>query len=231
LAGAILRECPSCWLLDIGSGLISSGRDEDGHRLVEGTVPDLMVEYAASRTAVDMALVALVRRGLGFIRLRPFNHLDPGQFEDFVATSFAMQIARIESSFSAPVIRIGNLEAGRDFLDVRDVANAYTKICLASEQLPSGLVLNIASGMPRPVSEILDLLRDLSRVTVTAEPDPARMRPSDPPVIIGDARKARELLDRIPRYDFKQALVDVLDDCRARFHAYQTTAPYNHKLR
>lgn len=231
LARTILRECPECWLLNAGSGLVYGESAKTGRLLDENTLLDPMDDYAASKAAVDMALGALVRRGLRCIRLRPFNHMGPGQSEDFVATSFAMQIARFEASLSAAVIRIGNLEAERDFLDVRDVANAYAKICLASERLPSGLVLNIASGIPRRVSEILDLLRDLSRVPVAVEPDPARMRPSDLPIIIGDARKARELLDWVPRYDFQQTLVDVLDDCRGRARAHQTTAPYSDRLR
>jgi GDP-4-dehydro-6-deoxy-D-mannose reductase len=231
LARVILRECPECWLLNVGSGLAYGESAKTGRPLDENTLLDPMDEYAASKAAVDMALGALVRRGLRCIRLRPFNHMGTGQSEDFVATSFAMQIARIEAGLSTAAIRIGNLEAERDFLDVRDVANAYAKIFLASDRLPSGLILNIASGIPRRISEILDVLRSLSRVTMTVEQDHGRMRPSDLPTIIGDASKARELLGWAPRYDFKQTLNDILDDCRRRAHAYQDTAPADQRVR
>jgi len=82
-------------------------------------------DYGVTKAAADLALGALVRRGLRVVRLRPFNHIGTGQTEAFAIPAFAMQIARIEAGLIEPVLRVGNLDAKRDFLDVRDVARVY----------------------------------------------------------------------------------------------------------
>ncbi|WP_163202527.1 GDP-mannose 4,6-dehydratase, partial [Citrobacter koseri] len=76
--------------------------------------------------AADLLVGQMARDGLGAVRMRPFNHTGPGQTEAFVVPAFAAQIARIEAGLQEPTLRVGNLEALRDFLDVRDVVAAYT---------------------------------------------------------------------------------------------------------
>ncbi len=216
LARAILQVCPACWLLNVGSGLVYGENAKSGHALDESTPLAPTDEYAASKAAADLALGALARRGLKCIRLRPFNHIGPGQSEDFVVPAFAMQIARAEAGRAPPVIRVGNLEARRDFLDVRDVAKAYALVVKESERLASGLILNIASGVPRRISEILDALIAQCSVAIAVEQDRGRMRPSDLPAIIGNASRARELLGWAPACSFEETLAAVMSDCRAR---------------
>lgn len=231
LARAILRTCPMCWLLNAGSGLVYGYSANLGHPLDEATLLDPTDEYSASKASADLALGLFARRGLRCIRLRPFNHIGPGQSEDFVVTSLAMQVACIEEGLSPPVIRIGNLNSQRDFLDVRDVADAYARVVKDSERLPSGLIINIASGVPRRIADILDTLIANCSVAVAVEHDPGRIRPNDLPVIIGNSCRARKLLDWNPRYDFEQTLLDILDYCRRVARARRAVAGNDHPLR
>ena len=129
--------------------------------------------------------------------------------------AFAMQIARIEAGVAPPIIQVGNLDAERDFLDVRDVTAAYALAVREAPNLPPGVILNIASGVPRRIEEILEQLLALSRVKIAVEHDPARLRPSDLPRIIGDATQARRLLGWSPEHRFEETLAAVLEDCRS----------------
>jgi len=214
LARAILQHCPTCWLLNIGSGLIYGESANLGHLLDETTLLAPTDEYSASKAAADLALGALVRRGLKCIRLRPFNHSGPGQSEDFVVPSFAMQIARIEAGLGPAVIRVGRLDAERDFLDVRDVAHAYALAVAKSASLPPGVPINVASGVPRRIADILQALLGQSTRSIEIAIDPARMRPTETPRFVGSAEKAKSLLDWMPRYPFERTLTDVLSHSR-----------------
>src|SRR4029079_10104575 len=142
-------------------------------------------EYSASKAAADLALGPLIRLGLKCIRLRPFNHTGPGQSEAFVVPAFAMQIAKIEAHLAPPIMRVGNLDAQRDFLDVRDVANAYALVMKNLENLESGTLLNIASGIPRRISDVLASLLAKSQVEISVQQDPTRRRPADLPILVG----------------------------------------------
>ena len=113
-------------------------------------------------------------------------------------------------------LRVGNLDAKRDFLDVRDVARAYALTIEHTHKLRSGVILNVASGNPCRIGDMLQTLLALSRVAITVEQDPARMRASDLPLIVGDAARARELLGWNSEYNLNDTLAAVLDDCRSR---------------
>ena len=175
-----------------------------------------MDEYAATKAAADLALGALAGKGLKCVRLRPFNHTGRGQDEAFVIPAIAMQIARIEAGLQPPVIRVGNLDAERDFLDVRDVVVAYALAVTKASELTPGTIINIASGTARRVRDILEYLLRLSRKPIALEKDEARMRPSDVPRIVGNGERARRLLGWVPEHSFDDTLADVLDDCRDR---------------
>ncbi|WP_245269894.1 GDP-mannose 4,6-dehydratase [Nitrobacter hamburgensis] len=216
LAQALLDHAPRCWLLNVGSGLIYGETAKSGRLLDESAVPAPVDDYGVTKAAADLALGALVRRGLKVIRLRPFNHTGARQTEAFVIPAFAMQIARIEAGQIEPVLRVGNLDAERDFLDVRDVARAYALTVQRSDSLEPGLILNVASGIPRRIGDLLLKLLTQSTVPITIEHDPERRRPSDLPRIIGDATRARELLGWRPEYTLDDTLRAVLDDCRRR---------------
>ncbi|MCZ6861788.1 MAG: GDP-mannose 4,6-dehydratase [Alphaproteobacteria bacterium] len=224
MAHAILDEAPDCRLLHVGSGLVYGESAKSGLPLDETALLAPVDDYAVTKAAADLALGALARRGLKVLRMRPFNHTGPGQEEAFVVPAFAMQIARIEAGLLPPVIRVGNLDAERDFLDVRDVARAYALAMRNADDLEPGAILNIASGLSRRIGDILDHLLRLARVKITVQTDPARLRPSDLPCIIGDASRARMRLGWALEYPFEETLAAMLDDCRARVASKNVSA-------
>lgn len=142
------------------------------------------------------------------IRVRPFPHIGPRQRVGFVTADFASQIAAIEKNNQTPTIKVGNLEAKRDFTDVRDVVRAYR---LLMEKGSVGEVYNIASGKAVAMQDILDELLSMATVPITAEQDPTKMRPSDTLVIVGNARKITGLTGWQPQITLTQTLQDILD--------------------
>ncbi len=170
--------------------------------------------YSVSKIAQDMlGLQYYLSHGIPVVRVRPFNHIGPGQNKRFVAPAFASQIAAIEAGKADPVVYVGNLEARRDFTDVRDVVRAYY---LALTRGRPGEVYNIGSGKAHSVRELLDLLLSLSPVAIEVRQDPARMRPVDVPVVICDAGKLRRDTGWEPAIPFEQSLRDVLAEWRAK---------------
>lgn len=170
--------------------------------------------YGVSKVAQDMlGLQYHLSHHLPIIRVRPFNHIGPGQSEGFVATDFAIQIARIEAGQQAAVMEVGNLTAQRDFTDVRDVVSAYQ---LIMERGKAGTVYNVASGQAHSIQKVLDILLSYSSVAIETQVDPARMMPIDVQIIQGDATRLRTATGWQPTIPFEQTLLDVLNDCRQR---------------
>lgn len=165
--------------------------------------------YAVSKVTQDfLGLQYHLAYGVPVVRVRPFNHTGPRQSPRFVVPAFASQIARIEAGLQEPVLRVGNLEAARDFTDVRDIVRAYH---LAMVEGQPGEVYNLASGRPRVIRELLETLLSYSEAEIRVERDPARYRPVDVPVVRGSAEKFRALTGWQPRIPFEQTLRDVLD--------------------
>jgi GDP-4-dehydro-6-deoxy-D-mannose reductase len=131
----------------------------------------------------------------------------------FVASDFAKQIADIEKGRKPPVVQVGNLDAKRDFSDVRDIVRAYW---LALEHGEPGEVYNIATGRAWTIREVLDLLLAMTQVKIEVRPDPSRLRPSDVPLLLGDATKFVKATGWQPTIPFEQTLKDMLDYWRAR---------------
>ncbi len=144
---------------------------------------------------------------------RPFNHTGPRQARHFVCSDFAAQLAEIETGVREPVLRVGNLEARRDFLDVRDVARAYRLALLKGEH---GAPYNIASGRAVSIRQVLDILLGMCRVPVEVRAEPERLRPVDTPLLAGDAGRFREATGWAPTRRLAQTLADLLDDWRRR---------------
>jgi GDP-4-dehydro-6-deoxy-D-mannose reductase len=165
-------------------------------------------EYAATKAAADLALGALAQRGLACVRFRPFNHIGPGQQSSFVVANFARQIARIEAGLQLPVIKTGNLQPTRDFLDVRDVARAYA--LALGKTFRSGTILNIASGQPVRIGELLSRMIEISGVSVRVETDVSLARSHELASVTGDASRARDLLGWTPQHRIEQTLAEVL---------------------
>lgn len=211
----ILDVAPDCVLLNVGSGL-AYGRNRLPIRpTTEDTVLAPTDEYGASKAAADLALGPLIAKGLRCVRLRPFNHTGPGQTDAFVVPAFARQIAQIEAGLAPPLLQVGNLDGQRDFLDVRDVADAYVASIAHSPGLAPDLILNIASGVPRRIGDVLDELLAMTRVPIAVKTDPSRGKTDAADVILGDAGRARAVLGWQPTIAFAQTLADVLDAQRS----------------
>ncbi len=170
--------------------------------------------YAVSKVAQDsLALQHFLSYGQKTIRVRPFNHIGPGQTEHFVTAAFARQIALIEAGQQEPIIYVGNLEAERDFTDVRDMVRAYHLAITLGEP---GDVYNIGYGQARAIQWILDTLISMSKVKVEVRQDPARMRPADIPSLICNPAKFHARTNWQPQIPVNQTLRDILDYWREK---------------
>ncbi|MCL4836586.1 MAG: GDP-mannose 4,6-dehydratase [Thermoanaerobaculia bacterium] len=170
--------------------------------------------YAVSKVSQDyLGYQYFQSYGIKAIRTRGFNHTGPRRGEVFVTSNFAKQVAEIEAGLKAPVLAVGNLDAVRDFTDVRDMVRAYW---LAVQRAKPGEVYNIATGHGITIRAMLDKLLALARVEVRVETDPARLRPSDVEVLIGDSSKFRGDTGWEPQIPFDRTLADLLDHWRER---------------
>lgn len=215
-ARAALEHAPKSTFLFAGSCQVYGASAGAGDILTEDHLLAPISEYGATKAAADLALGALAARGLRTIRFRPFNHIGTGQSNAFAIPSFAAQIARIERKLQPPVIKVGNLEAERDFLDVQDVVSAYARAAVRAETVAPGTIFNLASGHPIRMRKILDTLIDLSGVEISVEVDQTRWRPNELPLLVGNADRARAMLDWQPTCRIEDTLRAVLDDQRKR---------------
>ena len=165
--------------------------------------------YGVSKVSQDLLAWQYYKSyGLRTVRSRAFNHTGPRRGEVFICSNFAKQIAEIEKGKKEPVIYVGNLDAKRDFTDVRDIVHAYW-LCL--EKGKEGDVYNIGTGKAYSMKEILVLLISMSKVNVDFEIDRARLRPSDVPILFSDCTKFNKLTGWAPRIPFSQSLQDLLE--------------------
>ena len=168
--------------------------------------------YGVSKVTQDMmALQYWQSFAMPVVRARSFNHMGPGQSGDFAASAFARQIAEIEQGMRAPVVKVGNLAAERDFTDVRDVVRAYW---LLAQCGAVGEAYNVGSGVARPIRWLLEELVAMAKVPVTVEPDPARLRPSDIPRSVCDNSKLVRACHWQPQIDLRTSLRDMLEQWR-----------------
>jgi GDP-4-dehydro-6-deoxy-D-mannose reductase len=218
LARAILRQVPRCPLVFISSADAYGSSYRRDIRVSEQVALAPMNTYGATKAAADLVLGSMVGQGLQVIRLRPVNHTGPGQTPRFVVPAFARQVARIAAGMQESVLNVGNIDTWRDFLDVRDVCTAYAACVVRCRSLKSGMILNIGSGEPRRIRDILmDLLR-LAGITAEIRVDQSVVRADDLPVTVVDASRARELLRWEPDISWEQTLQDVLNDWRTRIY-------------
>lgn len=170
--------------------------------------------YAVSKISLDFLGYQYQQNyGLKIIRTRGFNHTGPRRGEVFVCSVFAKQIAEIEKGRKEPILLVGNLKAVRDFTDVRDMVRGYWLAAIKGEP---GEVYNICSGKGVKIQEVLDKLLKMSKVKIKVKQDPARIRPSDVPILLGDYSKFRRQTGWKPTIKFDQTLKDILDYWRKR---------------
>lgn len=171
--------------------------------------------YGVSKVAQDMMGYQYYRSyGIYIIRTRAFNHTGPRRGQVFVTSNFARQVAMIEKGLQEPVVKVGNLEARRDYTDVRDIIRGYW-LSLDGGCKP-GEVYNICSGNSWKIQSVLDHLLSLSKVKVKVEVDPERLRPSDVPILVGDSTRFTEATGWKPEIPIEKTLEDLLNYWRER---------------
>ncbi len=201
LLDAVREFSPDARVIVAGSALVYRQSDE---ALSEESPVGPNDPYGLSKLAQEM--VAL-RAETPVVATRPFNHIGPRQQPSFATSSFARQIAEIEAGRREPVMLVGNLDSRRDLTDVRDTVRAYD--ALASRGT-AGRIYNICSGTAHRVGDVLDRLVALARVQVTVRQDPARMRPSDNPLVLGDASRLKSDTGWTPEIPLDRTLEDLL---------------------
>jgi GDP-4-dehydro-6-deoxy-D-mannose reductase len=170
-------------VLLIGSGEMY-GAVEPGARAAEDHPLRPLSPYAASKVAAEVVGMQFHRSyGVDVVCARPFNHLGAGQDPSFAVPAFAQQIAAIKAGRAEPVVKVGNLEAVRDFSHVRDVVDAYR---LLLERGAAGTAYNVCSGTGRTIRQVLDRMIQLAGVEARVEVEAARVRPADLPSLVGD---------------------------------------------
>lgn len=170
--------------------------------------------YAVSKLAMDyLGYQYYESYKMRIIRTRGFNHTGPRRGDTFAESTFAKQIALIEKGKQEPVIYVGNLEASRDYTDVRDMVKAYL---LAVEKCDPGEVYNISTGTTIKIADVLKMMLGMSKVKVEIKEDPKRMRPSDVPILIGDNSKFVEKTGWKPEVPFTKTAEDLLNYWRER---------------
>ena len=171
-------------VLAVGSGDEYGRKEPEQMPISEDAAIEPANPYAASKASQTIIGLQYHRTyNLDLVATRSFNHTGPGQTDTFVLPSFARKCAEIEAGIREPVLRTGNLEIVRDFLDVRDVVRAYRMLC---EKGGSGKVYNVCSGEGLKLKEGLDIIVEQFDIDVDKGKDPELFRPADVPVFIGD---------------------------------------------
>ncbi len=173
--------------------------------------------YSLSKLAMEMAAdLYISSKNMDVIKIRSFNFTGPGQNISFVSSDFAAQIAAIEAGKREPVIKVGNLSAERVFSDVRDISR-YLSVLGRSGK--SSEIYNICSGRVYKISDMLNILLELSTSEIRVEVEPERYRPVDKPLLAGDNSKIVMGFGLKPEYDLEMTLRDLLDHTRKNTNA------------
>lgn len=221
LLEALRRWAPASRCLVVTSNEVYGLLDPDDLPVDEATAFRPNTPYGVSKVAQDMmALQYWNSHRLPTLRVRSFNHVGPDQSDDFAASAFARQIAEIEVGLRPPVVTVGNLDAARDFTDVRDVVRGYWLIARHGEP---GAVYNLGSGQARSIRWVLETLLDLTTASVQVTLDAARLRPSDVPVSICDNRRLVAATGWQPQIDLRASLRDLLESWRRQVREPQAT--------
>ena len=202
LLNALERVAIDAPVLITGSALVYKPSDA---ALSEDSPIGPASPYGVSKLAQE--LVGLAARGRVIVA-RPFNHAGPRQAPAYVTSSFARQIAEVEAGIRKPVLEVGNLEARRDITDVRDTVRAYA---LLMQKGQAGRPYNVCRGEAFRVGDLLDALVRQSQAAIEVRTDPARLRPNDMPVVLGDPSRLERDTGWKPRIPIEQTLRDLLD--------------------
>jgi GDP-4-dehydro-6-deoxy-D-mannose reductase len=220
LLEAVRLEAPRARVLFISSSDVYGVAEEGEAPLAEDRPLRVTNPYAYSKAAGEMMCGFYERiEGLDIVIARPFPHTGPGQAPDFVCADWARQIVRIERGEAEPVLRVGNLDVRRDFSDVRDVVEAYAALMRKGRR---GEVYNVCSGRALALREVLEFLLGEARrgpgagPSIRVEVDPAKLRKTDVPFLVGDSRKIVAATGWSPRIPIARTLKDLITAARTR---------------
>ena len=217
LLEALRRHTPDAKVLVVASSEVYGLIGDDDLPVDEETPLRPNSPYGISKVAQDlMAQQYWLNYQLQTVRVRSFNHIGPGRSDSFAASAFARQIAEIEAGLQQPVLKVGNLEAERDFTDVRDMVRAYW---LALQRGEPGAVYNVGSGKIYSIRRVLGILLDLSATEISVELDPDRLRPSDVACSVCRPDRLVDATGWHPTIDIRQSLADMLQFWRKRTQA------------
>lgn len=201
-------------VLIISSGEVYGLVPESDQPIKEHCNPRPRSPYAASKYCQEIAALQLAQSLSGKVVIaRPFNHIGPGQRLGFVTADFAYQVARIEKGLQEPVIRVGNLDARRDFTDVRDTVSGYIQ---ALEHGRDGDVVNVCSSKVFRIRDFLEFFLERSPVDISVEVDPERFRPADVPILRGNHDYLTEISGWSPNREITDTLDEILQYWRSR---------------
>lgn len=209
LLNAVLRLRYAPRLLLVGSG-------EEYGRISEGEVPVTETNalrpgnvYAATKVCQNMlGKIYADAYGMDIVMVRAFNHIGPGQSDQFVISNFCKQAAEIEREDGVHTMQVGNLKARRDFTDVRDVVRAYVMLM---ESGIAGETYNVGSGKAVSIEEILKMILSISTREIGIEMDPERFRPIDLPVVQADIGKLKGCTGWVPEIPLSQSIKETLE--------------------
>lgn len=203
------ENAPDAKLILISSAEVYGHAERVRMPLTEDNVLRPLNIYALTKVCAEETAFYYHRvKGVKSVVLRPFNHIGSGQRPSFVTSAFALQIARIEAGKQEPVLKVGDLEAARDFTDVRDMVRGYR---LAAEFCDPSLCYNICSGRAYKIKEVLDKLLSLSDEEIEIRQDPERMRASEVPLFQGDHTRFTEATGWEPELLIDETLKTILD--------------------
>jgi GDP-4-dehydro-6-deoxy-D-mannose reductase len=213
LEAAVISGKPK--VIVVTSALLYSSLRESDLPVDEETPPSPSHPYAVSKWTAGILTALYWRRySLPVIEARPFNHIGPHQARGFVVPDFASQLAKISSGELEPVVKVGNLQAERDFTDVRDIVRAYR---LLAESGSPGQPYLVCSGTSVSIQHILDTLIRISGIEVEIVKDPDRYSPLETPIIYGNNAKIHRETGWQPTYSLEQSLSDAYIEWRARY--------------
>ena len=201
----IRKKSPDARILIPGSALIYQPSND---AITENHPIGPVNPYGISKLAQEILARRFSDDGLPVLLTRSFTHLGPRQDLSYAASSFAYQIAEIEAGRAAPVIQVGNLDARRDLLDVRDTVRAYQDLMISG--IP-GKPYNVCSGRAHEIKTIVRTLLKLSRIPISVQQDATRLRPSDHSCLLGDRERISSELGWNPQIPLKKTLLDILE--------------------
>jgi len=212
LLDAVRAAAPGARILVVSSAdLYGPSTPETPHRETAPMSP--RSPYGASKAAQDLlAGLAGQAYGLDLVRVRPFSHAGPGQHPRFAPPAFARQIAAIERGGAEPVLQVGNLDVVRDYTDVREVVRAYADLLTQGQP---GEAYNVCRGRGFALRELVERLCAAAQVPIRIEVDPARLRPSDLPHLVGVPEKVARATGFAPEIEIGQTLADLLAEARS----------------